>query len=169
LPDLVTSASIRLDNDSDGCTTMIVVMMYAQLRQCDLRAISAAAQQTASLRRSHVQSVSGGAMDAGHFDYDFEDLIQQANTQVESVLSRVYICERDSANKRQPEASPGPGHSAVAVAVSELAEELLMALRDCAALRRCVCCVFHRTHIARCYDPSIASGLQLARVVCCCS
>ncbi len=75
-------------------------------------------------------------MVAGHFDYDFEDLIQQANTQVESVLSRVYICEQDSANKRQPEASPGAGHSAVAVAVSELAEELMMTLRDCASLRR---------------------------------
>jgi hypothetical protein len=77
-----------------------------------------------------------------HFDYDFEDLIQQANTQVESVLSRVHICEQDSANKRQASASPSVGSAGgpvAAAAISELAEELLMALRDCAALRRCVC------------------------------
>ena len=83
-----------------------------------------------------MQSDSDGAVVSRLFDYDFEDLIQQANTQVEAVLSRVHICEQDSANKRQPEASPGASHSAVAVAVAELAEELLMALRDCAALRR---------------------------------
>lgn len=77
-----------------------------------------------------------------HFDYDFEDLIQQANTQVESVLSRVHICEQDSANKRQASASPSVGSAGgpvAAAAISELAEELLMALRDCAALRRCAC------------------------------
>ena len=76
-----------------------------------------------------------------HFDYDFEDLIQQANTQVESVLSRVHICEQDSANKRQASASPSAGSAGgpvAAAAIAELAEELLMALRDCAALRRCV-------------------------------
>jgi hypothetical protein len=71
-----------------------------------------------------------------HFDYDFEDLIQQANTQVESVLSRVHICEQDSANKRQASASPSVGSAGgpvAAAAIAELAEELLM------ALRRCVC------------------------------
>ena len=137
-------------------------MMYAQLRQCDLRAISAAAQQSAISRQSHMQSVPAVAMVADHFDYDFEDLIQQANTQVESVLSRVYICEQDSANRRQPEASREAGHSAVAVAVAELAEELLMALRDCAALRRYVCYLPHCcTRIARCYSTSLGSSVYL--------
>ena len=119
-----------------------VLVTCAQLRQCDLRAISAAAQQSASLRRSHAEFASGKPV-AGHFDYDFEDLIQAANTQIESVVSRVHICEQDNGNKRQPEASPGANHSPVSAAVSELAEELLMALRDCAQLRRCVCCLRH--------------------------
>ena len=109
-----------------------------KLRQCDLRAISAASlsRRSQAPDQQQVQHVqfSGGVV-SEHFDYDFEDLIQQANTQVESVLSRVHICEQDPANKRRPEASPGVSRPASA-AVAELAEELLMALRDCAALRR---------------------------------
>lgn len=105
-------------------------------------------------------------MAAGHFDYDFEDLIQQANTQVESVLSRVYICEQDGANKRQPEPSPGAGHSAVAMAVAELAEELLMTLRDCAALRRCVRCCRYRIRAACCCGSSVHLECTCCHALC---
>ena len=134
----LASAATSLDDAGCSCARDMCV----QLRQCDLRAISAAAQQSATLRRSHAEFASGKPV-AGHFDYDFEDLIQAANTQIESVVSRVHICEQDNGNKRQPEASPGANHSPVSAAVSELAEELLMALRDCAQLRRCVRCLRH--------------------------
>ena len=61
----------------------------------------------------------------------------RANTQVQSVLSRLRVCERDPLNQRTPAASPAARSlPPAAAALGEMAEELLSALRDCATLRR---------------------------------
>ena len=63
--------------------------------------------------------------------------VLRANTQVQSVLSRLRVCERDPLNQRTPAASPAARSlPPAAAALGEMAEELLSALRDCATLRR---------------------------------
>ena len=56
---------------------------------------------------------------------------------MQSVLSRLRVCERDPLNQRTPAASPAARSlPPAAAALGEMAEELLSALRDCATLRR---------------------------------